>query len=377
MTRHIPMLDLNPQREALWTQLQTAVERVMISGQFVLGEEVSGFEQEAATYLGVKHAVGLNSGTDALVIALRALGIGRGDEVITSPFSFFATAESISTVGAKPIFVDIDPQTFNLDGSLIEKAVTKKTKAIMPVHLFGLPADMTTIMKVAKEYGLKVIEDAAQSFGASYQTEDTTCLLRGKQTGSIGDVGAFSFYPTKNLGAYGDAGLLTTDDDAIAEEARKLRNHGSVQRYHNETLGYNSRLDGMQAAVLRVKLPHLDSWNKSRFEVAKHYSGLLKDLPGITTPLLHDSHVFHQYTIRIAKGKRDEVQRGLKEKGISTIVYYPFSQDQLPVYKGQYGDFPESHMLAKEVLSLPIWPELEPIAQSIIAQTLRELLNAV
>jgi dTDP-4-amino-4,6-dideoxygalactose transaminase len=308
------------------------------------------------------------------VIALRALGIGVGDEVITSPFSFFATAESISTVGAKPIFVDIDPMTFNLDPKLIEAAITKKTKAIMPVHLFGLPADMVTIMKIAKEYGLKVIEDAAQSFGASYQTEDANSPLVGKQTGSVGDAGAFSFYPTKNLGAYGDAGLLTTQDDAVAEEARKLRNHGSVQRYHNETLGYNSRLDGMQAAILRVKLPHLDSWNKARFEVAKRYSELLKDVPGITTPLLHKGHVFHQYTIRVANGNRDELQAKLKEKDISTIVYYPFSQDQLPVYKGQYGDFPESHKLAKEVLSLPIWPELGPGVQADIASILVDCL---
>ena len=374
MSEAIPMLDLNPQREALWTQLKAAVERVMISGQFVLGEEVSAFESEAAAYLGVNHAVGLNSGTDALVIALRAIGVGPGDEVITSPFSFFATAESISSVGAKPIFVDVDAETFNLNPALIEAAISDKTKAIMPVHLFGLPADMTSIMKLAKTYGLKVIEDAAQSFGASYQTNNPAHLLEGRQTGSIGEVGAFSFYPTKNLGAYGDAGLLTTNDEAIAREAKRLRNHGSLQRYHNETLGYNSRLDGMQAAILRVKLPHIDAWNKARCEVAMRYSEFLNEVPGITTPVLNKGHVFHQYTIRVANGKRDVLQAKLKERGIATIVYYPFSQDQLPVYNGQYGDFPVAHCLAKEVLSLPIWPELEPETQQYICETLEKIL---
>jgi dTDP-4-amino-4,6-dideoxygalactose transaminase len=357
----IPMLDLSDEVNELWDELNAAIQRVLRSGQFVMGPEVAAFENEAATYLGVRHAVGLNSGTDALVIGLRALGIGQGDEVITSPFSFFATAESISTVGAKPVFVDIEEDSFNIDPSKIEAAITPKTKAIMPVHLYGNPANMNQIMMLAEKHGLKVIEDCAQSFGSRYQ---------GKFTGSIGHVGAFSFYPTKNLGAYGDGGMLTTNDDGIAEMAKMLRNHGSKQRYHNEMIGYNSRLDSLQAAILRVKLPHIDTWNLKRCQAAQIYNDLLSNILGVITPKISQGHIFHQYTIRLTQANRDEVQKKLQEQGISTMIYYPIPQDQLSVYRGLYARFPVSQKLADQVISLPIWPTITHDKQNFIAKTL-------
>jgi dTDP-4-amino-4,6-dideoxygalactose transaminase len=365
----IPVLDLKPQYEQIKSEVQGAINRVLESGQFIMGPDVKLFEQEVAEYLGVKHAIGVNSGTDALVIGLRALGIGEGDEVITTPFSFFATAESISNVGAKPVFVDIDPRSFNIDPKEIKAKITPRTKAIMPVHLYGQPAAMGQIMEIAQEYGLKVIEDCAQSFGARYWGTCSSCdslcqesmreALRGKFTGTIGDVGAYSFFPSKNLGAYGDGGMVVTNDDQVAETARMLRVHGAKKKYHNEVLGYNSRLDTLQAAILRVKLPYLEQWNEGRRRVAKTYNELLADVEGIITPELADGHVFHQYTIRVLDGKRDQVQQYLGEQGIGTMVYYPVPQDQLPVYQGQYPKMPVSDLLGTEVLSLPIWPEMD------------------
>ncbi len=346
--RNIPILDLAPEIEALWDEFEAAYRRVMRSGQFIMGPEVTAFEKEAAEFLGVKHAIGVNSGTDALIIGLRALGVGPGDEVITTPFSFFATAESISNLGATPVFVDVDEESFNIDPAAIEAAITPKTKAIMPVHVFGRPAAMDEIMTIAERHGLKVVEDCAQSFGARYQ---------GRQTGSIGHVGAFSFFPSKNLGAFGDGGLVATDDDEAADLSRMLRAHGSKKRYHNEMLGYNSRLDALQAAFLRVKLPHVDAWNACRAEVARLYGELLEDVEGVTAPRVTDGHVFHQYTVRI-KGARDVVQERLEAAGVSTMVYYPIPQDRLPVYDGQYPRFEVSERLAAEVLSLPIGPML-------------------
>ncbi len=361
-----PILDLSPEIDALWDELNAAMQRVLKSGQFVMGPEVEAFEEEVAAYLGVKHAVGVNSGTDALVIGLRALGIGEGDEVITTPFSFFATAESISNVGAKPVFVDIDEATFNLDPTLIEAAITPRTKAIMPVHLYGRPCEMDAIMAIAERHGLKVIEDCAQSFGARYQ---------GKQTGTFGDVGAFSFYPTKNLGAYGDGGLIVTHSDELAILARKLRNHGSLSRYHNEMLGYNSRLDALQAAILRVKLPHVDRWNSKRREAAARYNAYLADLHGVVTPEIVEGHVFHQYTIRLTSAGRDEVQAKLLAQGIGTVVYYPVPQDRLPVYKGQHPANPVSDKLAAQVLSLPIWPSITADSQEGVKAALNAALK--
>ena len=345
---HIPILDMKPEIDELRPEIMAAIGRVLDRADFIMGEDVLLFEQEIATYLGVKHAIGVNSGTDALVIALRALGIGPGDEVITTPFTFFATAESISTVGAIPVFVDIDPVSLNIDVELIEGAITERTRAIMPVHLFGNPVDMTRVMDIATRHGLKVVEDCAQSLGARWQ---------GQQTGTFGDFGAYSFFPSKNLGAYGDGGLIATNDDTLADLAKMLRVHGSRKKYHNEVVGYNSRLDTIQAAILRVKLPHIEKWNAHRREVARQYNEALAGVDGIVTPELTDGHVFHQYTSRIQNGRRDEVQRQLAKQGIGTMVYYPVPQDELPLYSGQYPSYRHSSLAAQEVLSLPIGPE--------------------
>ena len=360
-SKPIPVLDLSPEIEALYGELMAAITRVVKSGQFIMGPDVRAFEEEVADYLQVKHAIGVNSGTDALVIGLRALDIGPGDEVITTPFSFFATAESISNVGATPVFVDIDERSFNLDPDRIEEAITARTRAIMPVHLYGNPCDMDRIMHIAKKHGLKVIEDAAQSFGARYQ---------GVHTGTIGDVGAYSFFPSKNLGAFGDAGLIATNNDQLAETARMLRAHGAKKKYHNELRGYNSRLDTIQAAILRVKLPHVDTWNQQRREAARRYNEHLDGAPGIITPHITDGHVFHQYTIRITTRSRDEVQAQLKESGIGTMVYYPVPQDRLPACRTERSVTPVSEQLATQVLSLPIWPCIGSTVQNSIAHQL-------
>lgn len=384
---NIPILDLKPQYQELKAEIQQAVNAVLESGQFILGKTVADFEQAIADYLGVKYAIGVNSGTDALVIGLRALGIGPGDEVITTPFSFFATAESISNVGARPVFVDICPVSFNLDPSKIRAAITPRTKVIMPVHLFGCPAAMTAIQAIANEYGLKVIEDCAQAIGAKYLGDclgcDQSCpsdlrdSLQGRYTGTIGEVGAFSFFPTKNLGAYGDGGLITTNDEAIAEQAKCLRVHGSKQRYQNEVLGYNSRLDALQAAILSVKLPHLATWNEGRRRVAQAYNAHFESVPGLVIPAIAPGHVFHQYTLRVLDGKRDALAAALKDQGISTMVYYPIPQDRLPVYQGQYPANPVSDQLAQEVLSLPIWPELSDATIQLIADALITTLKTL
>jgi len=359
----VPMLDLTPEVEALWPELAAAFERVMRSGQFVGGPEVVAFETEVADYLGVKHAVALNSGTDALVIALRALGIGPGDEVITTPFTFFATAEAIAHVGATPVFVDVDERSFNLDASLVEAAVTPRTKAVLPVHLYGRPADMDAVMDVAGRHGLKVVEDCAQSFGAAW---------RGRKTGSIGHVGTFSFYPTKNLGAFGDGGLLATDDDVVAAAARMLRDHGSERRYVNVILGYNSRLDALQAAMLRVKLPHVDAWNERRRDVARRYGELLQGVAGVVAPEVTPEHVFHQYTVRVPSLRRDALRERLARAGVSTMVYYPVPLHRLPVFSHLGASCPVSERLAGEVLSLPVGPMLRPEAQLAVAAALRD-----
>jgi len=369
--QQIPVLDLSPQIEEQWNELNAAIQSVLRSGQFIMGPEVKAFEKEVAGYLGVKHAIGVNSGTDALVIGLRAMDIGPGDEVITTPFTFFATAESISNVGAKPVFVDIEEDSFNIDPEKIEEAITEKTKAIMPVHLYGNPANMAKIMQIAKKRNLKVIEDCAQSFGARYYSNND---FEGKQTGSIGDIGAYSFFPSKNLGAFGDGGLVVTNNDDIAEQARMLRTHGAKKKYHNEILGYNSRLDSIQAAILRVKLPKIDEWNEGRRQVAKRYNELFKDNPNIITPEITKGHVFHQYTIRVLNTSRDELQAKLKEQGIGSMVYYPIPQDKLPIYRGQYQENSISDNLGMRVLSLPIWPTLDESNQKYIATNIEKMV---
>lgn len=375
----IPILNLKLQYQNLKSEIDEAIANVLDSTQFILGSEVTLLEAEIANYLGVKYAIGVNSGTDALIIALRALNIGEGDEVITTPFSFYATAESISMVRAKPVFVDINPNTFNIDINQIEKQITSETKAILPVHLYGKPAGMAQILEIAKKYNLKIIEDSAQAFGAMYYGNcldcENSCSEIAQQTinknyvGSIGDVGAFSFYPTKNLGAYGDGGMIVTNDEAIADLAKMLRNHGAKKTYHNEMLGYNSRLDSIQAAILRVKLKYIDNWNQVRRNIAKKYNELLIDIPEIITPKFTKGHVFHQYTIRIINGKRNQLKEYLASQGIGSMIYYPIPQNQLPVYKDKYQPLPISMKLAEEVLSLPIWVELksEEIEQVVVA----------
>ncbi|WP_293177830.1 DegT/DnrJ/EryC1/StrS family aminotransferase [Oceanithermus sp.] len=347
----IPIYDPRPEIEALRPEIEAAIRRVLDSGRFILGPEVEAFEEEVADYLGVRHAVGLNSGTDALVIGLRALGVGPGDEVITTPFTFFATAEAISLVGAKPVFVDIDPRTFNIDPALVPAAITERTKAIVPVHLYGQAADMDPILTIAKEHGLKVLEDTAQAFGGAY---------RGRKLGAIGDAGAFSFFPTKNLGGFGDGGLLATNDDGVAEAARMLRAHGAKRKYQNEVLGYNSRLDALQAAILRVKLRHIDAFNEARRDLARAYTSPLAELKGVTPPYEapYGVHVYHQYTVRIAGSRRDAVAAGLAERGVGTMVYYPTPVHRLPVYDQPAGCCPMAEAAAAEVLSLPMGPRL-------------------
>ncbi len=358
----ISVLDLGPEVEAHWDAFHEAFGRVLRSGQFIGGPEVAAFEAEAAAYLGARHAVGLNSGTDALVIALRALGIGPGDEVVTTPFTFFATAEAVSLLGATPVFVDVDAQTYNLDPTLLEAAVTERTRAILPVHLFGRPAPMAEVLATAERHGLHVVEDCAQSFGAT---------VDGQATGTIGDAGTFSFFPSKNLGAFGDAGLLATDSDAVAEAARILRAHGGRHKYHNETLGYNSRLDALQAALLRVKLPHVDAANAARRATARRYAEALADLPGVVVPEVTEGHVFHQYTVRVLGGRRDAAAEALRQRGVQTMVYYPVPVHRLPVYAGAgYPPLPVAEALADEVLSLPMGPAVDPRAPGLVREVL-------
>ena len=299
------------------------------------------------------------------MIALRALGVGPGDEVITTPFTFFATAEAIMAVGAMPVFADIDAGTFNLDPQRVGAAVTPRTKALLPVHLFGRPAALDALGAVAERHGLHVVEDCAQSFGARFD---------GRMTGTLGDMGAYSFFPTKNLGAYGDGGLLTTDDDALADVARMLRAHGGTHKYHNEIVGYNSRLDALQAAILRVKLPHVEANNAGRRRVAARYNDALADLP-VVTPALVDGHVMHQYTVRVRGGRRDAVQAGLSARGIQTMVYYPVPCHRLPVLaEHPQAALPEAERASAEVLSIPIWPQMNGDVQERVIETLRDVL---
>lgn len=365
----IPVLDLTNEVDLLWDEINTAIQDVLRSGHFIMGEAVRQLESELAAYLGVKHTIAVNSGTDALVIALRALGVGAGDEVITTSFTFFATAEAISLVGASPVFVDIDPRTFNLDVNQLEAAVTPRTKAILPVHVFGQTVDMDAVNTVAAKHNLLILEDVAQAFGGAW---------KGRKAGTIGTVGAYSFFPTKNLGAYGDGGLIATDDDRLAEILAMLRTHGSKKKYHNEMLGYNSRLDTLQAAILRVKLPHVDAWNAARSAAAARYDALLADVPEVVTPQAHPDaqHVYHQYTVRITNGARDAIQQKLKAAGIETMIYYPIPVHKLPVYAHLDVRLPHTEQAAHEVLSLPIWPQITEEIQQRVVSTLKSALSA-
>ncbi|WP_310501341.1 DegT/DnrJ/EryC1/StrS family aminotransferase [Paenibacillus qinlingensis] len=365
--KSVPILDLSYEINELKPQLMQVFENVLDAGTFIMGPNVKKFEQEVADYLGVKFAITLNSGTDAIIIGLLAAGVGPGDEVITTPFTFFATAEAISQVGATPIFVDVDEYTYNMDLLQLEAAITPRTKAIIPVHLFGHTVDMGELLRIANKYQLLVIEDTAQAFGAEYQD---------RKVGTIGDIGCFSFFPSKNLGAYGDGGLLATNNEEFAMKAAMLRVHGSKKKYYNEVIGYNSRLDEIQAAILRVKLPYIDKWNDGRKLAARTYKELLSGVEGIVLPVeeSYAKHVFHQYTIRVKEGRRDEIQAKLDELGVSTMIYYPVPVHKLPVYQSMEIQMPKAEKLASEVLSLPIWPQIDRQIQSYVSSKLIELL---
>lgn len=345
----IPMVDLKSQYHKLKPEIDALLSEVFENTSFILGPNVQQFEQEVATMLNAKHALSCASGTDALHLALRAAGIGPGDEVITSTFTFIATAEAISYVGAIPVFVDIDPQTFNLDPELVSQAINDKTRAILPVHLFGQPADMPRLMALAEQNNLMVIEDCAQSFGAK---------IGDQYTGNIGLAGCHSFFPSKNLGCYGDGGMITLNDDALAEQIRMLRNHGSSRRYHHDIIGYNSRLDEIQAAILRVKLRHIEDYNNNRYRAAQLYSSRLKDVVRTPQEDKLGNHVYHQYTI--LSPQRDSIMKALAEKQIASAIYYPIPLHQQQVFAKDYADIslPVSEQVAKECLSLPIFPEL-------------------
>lgn len=364
----IPMLDLRPEIEFLWDDLMKAIEGFLKSGQFIMGPNVRAFEEKVAAYLGVKHAIGVNSGTDALTIALRAAGVGTGDEVITTPFTFFATAEAISHAGGRPVFVDIDPETFNLDPNQIEPAITPKTKAIVPVHLYGHAADMDPILAIAKAYNLRVIEDVAQAFGGEY---------KGKKLGSLGDAGCFSFFPSKNLGAYGDGGLIATNDDELAEIARMLRVHGAKKKYYNTLIGYNSRLDEIQAAILRVKLPYVDQWNEARRKAADKYSSLLSNVLSVELPREREyaKHVYHQYTILISH-EREAVRAKLAESAVASMIYYPVPVHMLPPFN-EGVRLQVAERVANEVLSLPIWPQIGEEKQEAVAEAIKHAVQMV
>ncbi|MFQ5957036.1 MAG: DegT/DnrJ/EryC1/StrS family aminotransferase [Candidatus Brocadiales bacterium] len=356
-TRTVPFINLGAQYRSIRDEIRQALDRVIDSTSFILGEEVERFEKNFAEYLGAKHCVALNSGTSALHLALVALDIKKGDEVITTPYSFIAPAEAISYTGARPVFVDIDAESFNLDVSRIRGAITKRTRAIMPVHLYGLPVDMAELMKIAGEFDLPVIEDAAQAHGAE-------CSVEGawRKVGTIGDMGCFSFYPTKNLGACGEGGAVVTDNQRLFEKIRMLRNHGQTgQQYHHQFIGYNYRMTAFQGAVLGVKLKRLDEWIEARRSRAALYDGGLKDTQLKTPKRAENSKgVYHQYVVR-AKD-RDGLRKFLEERGIETGIYYPLSiplQDAYRHMGHQEGDFPASEMCAKECLSLPMYPELE------------------
>jgi dTDP-4-amino-4,6-dideoxygalactose transaminase len=359
----VPLCDIQAQYRGLKDEIDAAVLRVLGSGQAILGPEVAAFEQETAAFCGAAHGVGCGSGTDALVLALRALDVGPGDEVIVPPFTFFATASAVVRIGATPVFVDIDPVTFNIDPDQIEARVTPRTRAIVPVHLFGQCCDMDPIWDVAERHQLYVVEDAAQSFGSEY---------KGRRCGSLGVVGCLSFYPTKNLGALGDAGLVTTNDPAIDRKLRALRVHGSEVKYYHKYVGYNMRLDAVHAAVLRVKLPHVAGWLTARAAAARRYDALIEaaNLHGfVRRPATRPDrrHTFNQYVLRVPTAHRDPLVKHLKGGGVGVEIYYPLSLHQQECFQFlgyRTGDFPTSEAAAAGVLALPMFPEITEAQQA-------------
>lgn len=369
---NVPLLDLKEQNSLLRPEIEAALGRVLDTNGFILGGEVAALEKELAEYCGTKYAIGCASGSDAILLALMAYDIGPGDEVITTPYSFFATVSSITRLGATPVFVDIDPVTYNLDPAKIEAKITLRMKAIEPVHLYGQCADMAAINEIAQSHGVPVVEDAAQAIGAQEN---------GAMAGNLGEIGCFSFYPSKNLGGMGDGGFLTTNDDALAKKLLALRVHGAEEKYYHKYVGLNSRLDGFQGAVLRVKLPHLDGWTERRRENAARYRRLFTDA-GLTEQIVipvergNAKHIYNQYVIRVPN-RRDELRAYLTDKGIGTDIYYPVPlhlQECFGYLGYKTGDLPEAERAAAETLALPIYPELRTEQQAYVVDTITEFL---
>lgn len=364
---NVPLLDLQTQYASLRDELRQAIDRVFESQRFVLGEEVQKLEASIAAYCETKHAVACASGSDAVLLALMALDLGAGDEVITTPFTFFATGAAITRLGARPVFVDIDPSTYNIDVSQVANAITERTKAFLPVHLYGQCVEMDVLLQLSKQHGIPIIEDAAQAIGATD---------RGDRAGSMGLMGSFSFYPTKNLGGAGDGGILTTSDDDVAERLRRLRNHGGRNEYQHEEVGINSRLDELQAAVLNVKMRYLDQWSDERARKAAVYDELLDDMPfELITPSVREEarHIYHQYVIRVPR-HRDALVEHLKQHGVGTKVYYPIPLHRQECFADlgyKEGEFPESERAAGETFALPAYPELSETQQAYVVETIR------
>lgn len=369
---NVPLLDLRAQFQTIRSEVMAAVERVFESQHFILGPEVEAFERDAAEYCRIKHAIGCGSGSDALLLALTALGVGPGDEVVTASFSFFATAGSIARLGARPVFADISPDDFNVDPNLIERAITPRAKAILPVHLFGQCAEMDAIREIADRHNLPVVEDAAQAIGAGY---------RERCAGAMGAVGCFSFFPSKNLGGAGEGGLMTTDDDDLAEKLRLLRVHGMRPKYYHKVVGVNSRLDALQAAVLGVKLKYLDRWSDARRRNAEHYDKLFAEtgVEEVTTPAVRPNrrHIFNQYTIRCSR--RDELMDFLKRRGVGSEIYYPAPlhlQECFAHLGYKPGDLPATERASRECLSLPIYPELTEEMRQYVVEKIAEFYRS-
>lgn len=369
----VPLLDLSEQNRILRPEIEAALARVLDTNAFILGSEVKALEDELAAYCGTKYAIGCASGSDALLLALMAVGVEPGDEVITTPYSFFATVSAITRLGARPVFVDIDPATFNLDVTQVEAVITPRTKAIEPVHLYGQCAEMAELNSIAAKHGVPVVEDAAQAIGAEEN---------GRRAGAMSAIGCFSFYPSKNLGGMGDGGFMTTDDDDLARKLLALRVHGSEERYYHKWVGLNSRLDGFQGAVLRVKLPHLDTWSERRKQNADRYRSLFTDAglaEHVTLPIERENcrHIYNQFVIRI-RGRRDELRSFLTGNGVGTDIYYPvpLHLQECFAYIGYgKGDLPESERAAHESLALPIYPELRPEQQEYVVGRIAEFFK--
>ncbi len=369
----IKLFDLKKEYEEIGQEILQEIKKVLESGIFIMGKNVEQFEEELANYFKVKYAITVNSGTDALLISLKALGIKEGDEVITTPFTFFATAEVINNLKAIPVFVDIDDD-FNIDVNLIEKSITDKTKAIIPVHLFGLPVNMEKVIEIARKYNLYVIEDVAQAFGAKY---------KNRLVGTFGDLGAFSCFPTKNLGAYGDAGFILTNDQELHKKSKMLKVHGSIKKYYHEEFGYNSRMDEIQAAILRVKLKYIEKFNNHRIQAANLYNKILSKNPYITVPKASQDfyHVYHQYTIKVNQNSpidRDTLKKELESKGIETNIYYPYPLHKLPVYFDKnnykvYQNLLKAEELSNRVLSLPMYHYISLNDVEYVANTINEI----